>query len=357
MPDALPRTVFLGRGNGAICWYRVALPAMHLGLPWVGIAGEPDALLFGAGLTDEHLDWEALKDFEVVVLQYQGSRGWLRGIRELQSHGVKVLVEIDDYMHSVRRKKDHPLAKQFGRDFLESLELCMRVADGIICSQEWLGRRYRSYNPNVWVCRNGIDLNRYALTRVPSEHVTIGWAGGIGHDLAAEPWLAAIAEVLELRPQARFTSVGQPLAARLAPRFGEERSRSIPWSAFETYPAAMRAIDIAVAPAADTAFYRGKSDLRWLEASALGTPLVADPDVYPEMEHGVTGFHAATPAEVRDQLLALVDDADMRERVGAAAKAHVVAHRSSAVAAEAWRVPLTEVLETSPRGRARAGVR
>ena len=280
----------------------------------------------------------------MVVLQYQASRSWLRGIRELQSHGVKVLFEVDDYMHSVRRKKDHPLAKQFGREFLESLELCMRVCDGIICSQEWLARRYRSFNPNVWVCRNGVDLKRYDLTPVPSDQVTIGWAGAIGHDLAAEPWLAAVAEVLETHPDTRFVSVGQSFAARLAPRFGVERCLSIPWSAFETYPAAMRAFDIAIAPAADTSFYRGKSDLRWLEASALGIPLVADPKVYPEMEHGVTGFHAATPAEAREALDVLVADAALRERIGTTAHAYVAEHRSSDVAARAWEIPLRAVV-------------
>ena len=117
----------------------------------------------------------------------------------------------------------------------------------------------------------------------------------------------------------------------------------MPWAPFDTYPAAMTLMDVALAPAGQDNFYRGKSDLRWLEAGALGIPLVADPLVYPEIEPGVTGFHASSPAEVREQLIQLVDDRELRERVGAAAKAHVIEHRSAQVAAERWAEVLREV--------------
>ena len=54
----------------------------------------------------------------------------------------------------------------------------------------------------------------------------------------------------------------------------------------------MTLFDIAIAPSSESNLFKGKSDLRWLEASALGVPLVAHPDVYPEIEDGVTGVHA-----------------------------------------------------------------
>ena len=38
MSDGLPRTIFVGRGVTSICWYRCALPAMALGMEWVGVA-------------------------------------------------------------------------------------------------------------------------------------------------------------------------------------------------------------------------------------------------------------------------------------------------------------------------------
>jgi glycosyltransferase involved in cell wall biosynthesis len=100
---------------------------------------------------------------------------------------------------------------------------------------------------------------------------------------------------------------------------------------------------VAIAPSAENNLFRGKSDLRWLEASALKLPLVAHPDVYPEIEDGVTGVHARTPAEVEAALLRLIDDAAMRERIGTAAYAHVAEHRRADVTAEDWRAVLAGV--------------
>ena len=57
-----------------------------------------------------------------------------------------------------------------------------------------------------------------------------------------------------------------------------------------------------------------------------------------------------TPAEMRGLLTELVTDADLRGRVGAAARAHVAEHRSAEVAAAAW----AEVLRTVAPHRAAA---
>jgi glycosyltransferase involved in cell wall biosynthesis len=344
----MPRTMFLSRGAGAVPWYRCALPAMVLGQDWYGVAGDPPALRTVSGLDTNRLEWERLAGYDVVVVQYQASRAWMRGIRELQACGVRVVFEIDDYIHAVRRAKDHAMAKRFDRDFLANLDLCMGVCDAVIVSQEYLAQRYRAINPNVFICRNGIDLARYRVSRAPSEQVTIGWAGAIGHARAASPWVEMAADVLERRPEARFVSIGQPLAHQLQRRFGAERALAIPFSDFETYPAAMRAFDIALAPASQTGFYRGKSDLRWLEASALALPLIADPGVYPDIEHGVTGFHAATPEEARDLMLRLVDDDALRIRVGETARAEVERTRSVAVTAQDWASALRQIAARPP---------
>jgi glycosyltransferase involved in cell wall biosynthesis len=122
----------------------------------------------------------------------------------------------------------------------------------------------------------------------------------------------------------------------LVERFGAERTMEVPWAALEVYPAAMANFDIALAPATNSGFFRGKSDLRWLEASALGIPVVADPVVYPQIEDGVTGLLAATPAAAREAILSLVDDPALRVRIGDAARDHVRTHRSSAAVAPQW---------------------
>jgi glycosyltransferase involved in cell wall biosynthesis len=339
---SVPRTLFVARGSTTVGHYRCALPATALGADWVGALGEPGSLRLLTGRVPSEFTPADIASYDVVVLQQVSGRAWLRAINAWQAAGVTVLYEIDDWMHGARKLAGHGHADFYDRETIEAHELCMRACDGVICSTPWLARRYRSVNSRTFVCRNGIDLGRYAYTRPARAHVGIGWAGGTGHQGSVTPWLEGVAAVMRAHPGTRFTSIGQPFARTLAPEFGA-RVLDIPWTALEVYPAAMTHFDVALAPAADNDFFRAKSDLRWLEAAALGLPCIADPVVYPEIEHGVTGFHAATPAEMTEVLGTLVADAGLRERVGAAARAHVREHRSAQVAAEAWAAVLREV--------------
>jgi glycosyltransferase involved in cell wall biosynthesis len=339
----LPRTLFVGISNGAVCWYRAALPATVLGCDWIGVGSEPPAPAIRTGAVPPTFSFADAASYDVVVVQQVGGRRWLQAIRDWQAAGVTVLYEIDDWLDGVRNVPGHAHAARLDRAKVESYELCMRAVDGIICSTDWLARRYRAINPRTWTCRNGIDLVRYTFSRPPRDHVGIGWAGGTGHAAAAKPWVDEVGAIMRELPRANFTSVGRPFADWLADEF-PGRTLAVPFTELEVYPAAMTHFDIALAPAGKGDYFKGKSDLRWLEASALSLPCVADPDVYPEIEHGVTGFHASTPAEMGAIVRELVADPALRERVGAAAHEYVREHRSIHVAAERWAQVLREAV-------------
>jgi glycosyltransferase involved in cell wall biosynthesis len=341
-----PHTLFLARGSAGIAWYRCVLPASALGADWAGALGRPPELRFVSGVAEREMSLAALGEYEVVVLQQPVGEGWFKEIRELQRRGVTVLYEIDDYMHAVRKIDSHELKDNFDREWVASAELNMRIADGVICSTEFLARRYRKFNERIWVCPNGIDLKRYAYARREREHVTIGWAGGVGHVASVTPWLPAVAAVLRARPEARFTTVGSNFAGELVEEFGAERCRALPFAPIEVYPASVSTFDVALAPSGNNNLFRGKSDLRWLEASALRIPVVGDPSVYPEIEDRVTGMAATNVAEAEAALLALVDDAALRTRLGDAAHAHVLEHRRIEVAAQRWAEVLREAVAT-----------
>jgi glycosyltransferase involved in cell wall biosynthesis len=329
------RALFVGTGNGGVCWYRCALPASALGADWIGVVGEPGALRRATGGFAEPRDEAAWAEYDVVVLQLVQGDAWLRRIAELQSAGVTVLYEIDDDLRGVAAEPGHDFAAKFPPQRIRAHEAAIRACDGVICSTPVLAERLAGLNERIHVCPNGIDLARYPHPLPRRETVTLGWAGGTGHERALRPWLPAVAAVLEARQEARFRSVGQPFGRRLAERFGD-RSSAVPFTALDTYPAAMAAFDVALAPAAPSAFFAAKSDLRFLEAAALGLPVIADPAVYPSVVHGETGLHAATADEAREHMLALVDDPRLRREVGAAARAYVERERAMPVAARAW---------------------
>ena len=337
--------LFVGIGASAPCWYRCALPARALGADWIGISRESVRLKIVTGEYRRPIAGiDDLATYDVVVLQQPRGNAWLEVIAQLRARGTRVLYEIDDYVHGVRKAEYHGRAEAFGKPVLRAIEIAMRACDGIVCSTDYIAARYGVFNARVWVCRNGLDLGRYALTPVRrDDSVTIGWAGGTGHRPAMVPWLRELLAIMDARPQTRFMSVGaDDFGSALAERFGAARSVGLPFGPIETYPAAMTSFDVALAPATGAAFFRGKSDLRWLEASALGIPVVADPVVYPDVDDGVTGLHAATPQQARAAILALVDDAALRARIGAAARAHVREHRCIDAVAGRWAQALDE---------------
>lgn len=212
----------------------------------------------------------------------------------------------------------------------------------MIVSTPFLRSVYQDYNRTIWVCENGIDPNRYRYTRPERNTVNIGWAGATGHRDTVTPWLQATAVAMSKRKNTTFVSIGQPFAQGFVPHFGPSRALSVPWCAVEQYPAAMTMFDIALAPAGESGFYRAKSDLRWLEASALGIPVVAHPLVYRHVRDRKTGLLATKPRQVERALLRLIDDEELRTAIGGAAREEVLRERAFPQAAEAWRTALCE---------------
>jgi glycosyltransferase involved in cell wall biosynthesis len=345
MQQSIPKTLFIGWGVSVVSYYRAFLPAVALGADYVAWIGDDKAEQFQllTGLGARPPKREELFDYEVIIIQQPRGVHWMKFIRELQSAGVTVLYEIDDYVQSARKIKSHELTDVFDAEFVGQMEMAMRVTDGIVCSTDYLARRYRRFNERTWACYNGIDLNRYAWPTPAREGVTIGWAGGVGHKASLARWEPGVREVLRKRPETRFMSVGYGAAADYLEEFGSERAIGLPSGKIEVYPASMKFFDMAIAPSSESNLFKGKSDLRWLEASALGIPQVAPPETYPGIEDGVTGVHARTPKEVEAALIDLVDDASKRERIGAQAYAHISEHRRIEVAARRWRDVLLEV--------------
>lgn len=336
------RVLFIGLGQTAIAYYRCVLPAMFLRrdgveADWICVHGEPPKLVFDAGMVGGQVALPDMPAYDVVIAQQPRGKAWFHQIKRWQDRGQKVIYEIDDYVHGIARMKDHDYKENFGKRELQDLELNMRACDALVCSTEYIGRRYRKFNAKTYVCENGLDLARYQLTRPKRPVVNIGWAGGTGHFQAALPWLQQLGHVMAARPDVCGVTIGANWADSLKKVFGERRAISVPWTLIDTYPAAMTLLDIALAPAGKHAFFQGKSDLRWLEAGALGIPVIADPDVYWRIEHGVNGFHAATPLEARDLMLQLADDEKLRLEVGENARQYVYGERDMHAMFGQWR--------------------
>lgn len=335
--------LFCGKGRSVPAWYRCALPALTLGCDWAGLINHPPGVGLVTGNVQSVPDWDKYK---VVIVQQWAGEYWLDHVRELQKRGIKVIYELDDNLDGVREMADHDRRLEYNREYVVEHYDVMYECDGLIVSTKWLYDRHAPTMPDgmTWICRNGLDLGRYSVTKPQRSEIHIGWYGGTGHRMAFSRWLEPLEQIMEEHPETRFINIGDPVAQLLSPEY-RERSLYIPWMQLETFPAALANIDIALAPAGDIGIFKGKSDLRWLEAAALKIPVVANPKVYPDIIHGVTGWHAPDPQAVYESLAVLVQSDMQRIMTGKAAYEHLKNVRAIEHTAMDWIKPIEDVTD------------
>jgi hypothetical protein len=104
-------------------------------------------------------------------------------------------------------------------------------------------------------------------------------------------------------------------------------------------------MDVSLAPYFDSEFFKAKSDLRWLEASALAIPTVGDPRLYTDMREDETGLWAFSAKEARKQVERLVDDHELSAKIGYQAQTQVREERDMSVAVDQWIRVFEDVVE------------
>lgn len=324
----MSKVLFIGLGRSAVTHYRCRLPAEALGHDWIGVS---PGFNIETGGTRHKPD---INKYDTVVCQQAHGHRWEDRIERLHAKGVRVIYETDDYLHGIRSLPTHMSYKHYTPALMREYDRAMAMCDEVIVSTPFLKERYRRVNPHITVCRNGIDLDRYDYNKPTRDFVTVGWAGGTGHIDAVRRWLegGVLDEMIPHRTS-QFIAIGQPEVAGLAIAvLGNDRALGIPWGPLETYPAAMAGIDVFLAPSGEGTWYRGKSDLRWLEASALGQPCIAEPRLYPDAE-----FPAASSEEAARHLRRFLERPAYIAAAGERARQRVITSRCFPEAAEPWR--------------------
>ena len=132
----------------------------------------------------------------------------------------------------------------------------------------------------------------------------------------------ALLHLLETRPGVRLLTMGHVVLDAAFDAHADRITRFGHVDGSAAFFSLLAEADINLAVLKSTAATDAKSEIKWLEAAALGVPsVVSDTAPYKEvLEHGVDALIASTPDDWRDALTRLVDDADLRARMGAAAR-------------------------------------
>lgn len=232
---------------------------------------------------------------------------------EARRLGLPTMYDIDDPIFSVpaiagaAAHLPASLARHFA-DEAPGILAFMAACDTISVSTEALAQEVQAFLPRpVFVRRNFADTDHFApLTEAQppvrrSQGITLALASGSdgrGGDL--EPVIAPIEGFLAGDPDRSLILIGHGLDGQggIAPQFAKQIKRA----PFQDYPLYLRQLaeaDAVLVPLADDPFNACKSAVRVLDAAAVARPVIASPmgDMCNVVEHGQTGWLAATSAD------------------------------------------------------------
>lgn len=322
-------------------WYRVARPmaaaaALGVSTTWMR-ADEVPSRLHEIEAADTVFIWRAAWDENVAL-----------AISTARQNGVKVVFDVDDLMvdpelallNIIDGIRSQDLTEDVVRSHYKRIRKTMSAADLCLATTEELAGHMRRAQMPTLVLPNGFDRGIWRLSRLAArcraaQHgdglVRLGYAGGSRtHQRDFALCADAVAEVLAARPECRLvlfrTQNGHhpclDVAEFPALQGVEDRIEWRELVPLDRLPEELARLDVNLAPLeVGNPFCEAKSELKIFEAALVDVPTVASPTgpFSRALRHGVTGFLAGTPAEWRQALTRLVEDAGLRRSLGHAA--------------------------------------
>ena len=246
------------------------------------------------------------------------------------------------------------------RRYLATLERC----DHVLTASPLLAELAQRHGVAAYVHRNALGGEMlawagelYELRRerqssdcTGGERLVLGYGSGTPtHDVDFAEAAPAVIDILTRYPHTELWVAGPMRLPDELNSFGA-RVRRFPLLAWRDWFELAAQIDINLAPLEmGNVFCRAKSEIKFVEAAALGVPTVAsqiDPFAA-AISHGENGFLAANPAQWLEYLDCLVEDAALRRRIGEAARSSVLERYSPQARAADLALLLPELLNTS----------
>ncbi len=194
----------------------------------------------------------------------------------------KIVYELDDDLFSI--EEDNPGYDYYMKhNVLENGTRAIQLSDAVTVSTEPLADVVRKFNDNVTVVPNSIPRKYLNELRYPynlgglDKPFVMGWAGSATHHQDFLQCASAVSTFMKFNPNSRMVFFGTDYSHLLDPAV-RGQCRQAPWTpTVPEYLDLLSAanIDVMLAPLTPSVFNESKSNLRLLEAGALGIPVIA----------------------------------------------------------------------------------
>lgn len=312
---------------------------------------------------------DAVINSDVIVFHRPENPDKLKLIKYLKELGKKIVFDNDDtYKDNEQVKLNKYMDKERVDRGLKAIngvvDECIKEADLVTASTEFLAEEYRKINPNVVVLPNCVDPFLFdEPLRNEGEKVRIGITGSVGltSDLDV---LAPIFRHYENDPRVQlvfFSLHGKSEQTKLVQEIyvGEYETlnsfKNVEWQpmvpASEYYETLNNLrLDIMIIPRTDTYFNRCKSNLKFLEASMLEIPVVGQAFAdgkSPYQGDGDMMLLAHDTQEFVAQIERLIVDKELRRETGRKAREYVEEKYSIDNCAHLWEEAYAKIYDNN----------
>lgn len=254
-----------------------------------------------------------------VIVQHYTITPALAALQEWSASGCRpfTVYALDDLITDM--DATNPFRKDIPANARTRLQYALQRCDRLVVSTDYLADAYRGFIPDIRVVPNRLEQAHWLPLRShrrTTKKPRIGWAGGTTH----QGDLLLLKEIVEqTRDEADWIFFGM-CPDEIRPLLAEYHGL-VSFSEYPAYLASLN-LDLAVAPLSQTAFNRGKSNLRLLDYGILGIPVVCT-DIEPYRNSPACCVNN-TVAEWTGAIRARIHDPEAREREGDAIRRWVL---------------------------------
>lgn len=289
---------------------------------------------------------------DIAVIQRYCTKDGYGMFKTVKARGVKVVYDIDDDLFSVPEHMKEYWQLFLNPDTKKHIVTMMNESDLVTVSTEEMAKSMGRYTSTpIMVVENCVDVGHadwaMGLDIKKDDKVVIGWHGSMVHIGDIPVILEAIKTVMAERPNVYFKLNGHFTHELFKNELEEFNSRISMdgWIDPMGLYAELRKADIGIIPLADHQFNRCKSNIKWLEYSAVEVPCVVTPSPpYDMCKDGVDVLFARNTGEWIHNLLQLVDNASLRRTIGLAARVRAGREFDNSVVASKWMGAFRSVL-------------
>lgn len=284
--------------------------------------------------TKINLQWQ--QEADVVIGQRVCQPGPISLWRKWAAEGKKKLVaELDDDLWSVEPENVRAYRLFSQPEVQDRLDEFVRLAHTVTVSTEPLAEVVygRTGHTDIRVIPNAVP--KRVTEKDPALLHTVGWTGSPTHTNDFAVVGHQLRRFLDRNPDTTFHTIGASYAetCKLPPK----QVVHTPW--IKDVEASMLAADyrINLAPLTASRFNRSKSDLRFIQAAALGIPTVGSGvPAHHTMKHGENAWVVRYEHEWGRAMYQLTNDAEMRTELGKAARTYVRSQRTLDATVQLW---------------------